>query len=57
MTSNNKTARFAGFLYLLVIVFGIFALMYVRPALIVPGDAAATAKNIMASESLFRLAS
>lgn len=57
MTSNNKTERFAGFLYLLVIVFGIFALMYVRPALIVPGDAAATAKNIMASESLFRLAS
>ncbi len=55
MNSNKKTARVAGFLYLLVIVFGMFALMYVRPSLIVPGDAAATANNILGSESLFRL--
>ena len=55
MKSNKKTARTAGFLYLLVIVFGIFALMYVRPGLIEPGDAGATASNIMASESLFRV--
>ena len=55
MNSNKKTARVAGFLYLLVVVFGVFALMYVRPALIVPGAAAATANNIVASESLFRL--
>jgi len=55
MKSSKNTARIAGFLYLLVIVFGMFALMVVRPSLIVPGGAAATAKNIVASESLFRL--
>ena len=55
MNTNKRTARVAGFLYLLVIVFGMFALMYVRPSLIVPGDTAATAKNIVDSESLFRL--
>lgn len=55
MNSNKKTVRTAGVLYLLVIVFGMFALMYVRPSLIKPGDAAATASNIMASESLYRV--
>ena len=55
MKSNKKTARTAGFLYLLVIVFGMFALMYVRPSLIDPGNAAETASNILASESLFRI--
>jgi len=55
MKSNKNTARIAGFLYLLVVVFGMFALMYVRPSLILPGDAVATAENILASESLFRL--
>jgi hypothetical protein len=50
----NKTARIAGFLYLILLPLGIFGIMYV-PSLIVPGDAAATANNIMASESLFRL--
>jgi hypothetical protein len=54
MNTNKKTARIAGFIYLLVIVFGVFALMVVRPALIVPEDAAATARNIVASEALFR---
>jgi hypothetical protein len=51
----NKTARFAGFLYLLVAVCGIFNVMYGPESLIVPGDAATTVNNIMASESLFRL--
>jgi len=55
--SPRKTARIAGFVYLLVIVFGMFGLMYVRPELVIPGDAAATAKNIMESETLFRLGS
>lgn len=53
MNSINKTARIAGMLYLLTIVFGVFA-QYVRSTFIVPGDAAATVGNIMASESLFR---
>ncbi len=52
--SQRKTARLAGILYLLTIVFGIFA-QVVRSNLIVPGDALATASNIMASESLFRI--
>jgi hypothetical protein len=48
-------ARAAGFLYLLTVPLGIFTIMLVPAQLIVSGDAAATARNIMASESLFRL--
>ena len=51
----NKTARIAGFLYLIMFPLGLFGIMYVPSILIVPGDAATTANNIMASESLFRL--
>jgi hypothetical protein len=51
----NKTARIAGFLYLILFPLGLFGIMYVPSILIVPGDAATTANNIMASESLFRL--
>ncbi len=54
MNSINKTARIAGFLYLLMAPFGIFGIMYVPSILIVPGDAATTTNNIMTSESLFR---
>ena len=35
-------------------VFGFFGIMYVPSVLVVPGDAASTARNIMASEWLFR---
>ena len=55
MSSIKKTARIAGVLYLLVVVFGAFAEVGVRASLIVPGDATATAQNIMASASLFRI--
>lgn len=55
MGVNMKTARIAGLLYLTIIVAGIFAEFIVRQSLIVPGDAATTASNIMASESLFRM--
>ena len=54
-TSPLFTARLAGFLYLMVVPLGIFGSLYVPSKLIVPGDTAATAKNLMASESLFRL--
>lgn len=47
-------ARLAGFLYLLVVPLGIFAI-YVPSRLIVSGDAATTASNLMDSELLFRL--
>lgn len=55
MDSSKKTARIAGVLYLIIIVAGIFAEFFVRSRLVVPGDAAATANNITASESLFRI--
>lgn len=48
-------ARIAGVLYLLMIPLGIFGIMYVPAALIVSGDAAATANNLLANESLYRL--
>jgi hypothetical protein len=56
MNSTKRTARVAGLLWLLVAVTTGFSLIYVRPRLIVSGDAAATVNNIIASESLFRAA-
>jgi hypothetical protein len=53
--SRFNIGRIAGVLYLTIIISGIFAEFFVRQSLRVPGDAAATASNIMASESLFRL--
>lgn len=50
----DKTARTAGFLYLLVVITGFFTLMYVPGKLFVPGDATAMAGNILAHQSLFR---
>jgi len=54
-SSPMVQARVAGFLYLLANLPAPFALVYLPSRLIVPGDAAGTASNIMASESLFRL--
>jgi hypothetical protein len=48
-------ARIAGVLYLIIIVGGIFAQIFVRDRLVVSGDAAATANNIVAHELLYRL--
>jgi Domain of unknown function (DUF4386) len=48
-------ARVAGLLYVIANLPAPFALLYLPSRLIVRGDAAATANNIMASESLFRL--
>src|SRR5258707_123074 len=53
--SPQKNARIAGLLYLVNIITGIFALMYVPGKLIVATDAAKTFKNITESETLFRL--
>jgi len=47
-------ARIAGLLYLIVIIGGIFAELYVRGQLVVSGDAAATARNILQHETLYR---
>ena len=53
--SQRTVAKIAGFGYLIIIIAGIFAEFFVRSALIVPGDATATAGNIMASEGLYRI--
>ena len=48
-------ARIAGVLYLVIIVAAAFAEIFVRGRLVVSGDAAATATNILAHEQLYRL--
>jgi Domain of unknown function (DUF4386) len=53
--SIKKTARIAGILTLLIVVLAPFSMIYVPATLVLPGDAAATASNIAASEGLFRL--
>jgi len=55
MNPINKIARIAGVLILLTAVLAPFSLIYVPSTLVVPGDAATTASNIVASEGLFRL--
>jgi len=52
--SNKQLARLAGLLYLVLIASGMFAEVFVREALNVPGDAMATAQHIRASEMLYR---
>jgi uncharacterized protein DUF4386 len=55
MSFTRNPGRFAGSLYLLASIVGFFAMMYVPTKLIVHGNAAATASNILANETLFRL--
>ena len=55
-TTPNKTiARIAGFYYLLIVLTGIFSLMYVPSKLIVSDNPALTFHNIASNESLYRL--
>jgi hypothetical protein len=54
-TSPQIYARIGGILYLILIFVGMFAVIFVRDKLIVSGDPAATANNIMASQFLWRL--
>jgi hypothetical protein len=55
MTSLSKNARVAGLLFILATLVGVVRLIYIPSALIVNGNAAATANNIAAHELLFRL--
>lgn len=57
--ANNASpqfyARMGGVAYLIIILAGIFGEMFVRNAMVVSGDAAATSNNIVASPLLWRL--
>jgi hypothetical protein len=53
--SPKRQARIAGGFYLINIATGIFAILFVRAAMFVHGDAAATAANILAHQMRFRL--
>ncbi len=55
MNSIKKQARFAGLLYLLAAITAPFGLIFVPRALIVPGDATATADRVRTSGTLLRL--
>jgi Domain of unknown function (DUF4386) len=50
----KNPGRFAGLLYVLTSIVGFFAMGYVPRKVIVHGNAAATASNILAHETLFR---
>lgn len=54
MGSLKKTARFAGLLYLVWIITGLFAMFYVPSKINMRGDAVTTAQNILSNEFLFR---
>jgi len=55
VTSPKRLARIAGFLYLLVGIFGGFAEGYVEPKMYVAGNAGATAGNVVANAGLVRM--
>jgi hypothetical protein len=55
MISLKRIARIAGILILAMSPIAIFSMLYVPSKIVVPGDALATAGNIMGFENLFRL--
>jgi hypothetical protein len=54
MHTDQKTARYAGFFYLLVAIIAPFGVMYVPSQIIEWGDATVTANNMLVNEFLFR---
>ena len=55
MRSTRQQARFAGLLYIFMCVTGLPGLLFIPKALIVNGDAVATANHLRASGTLYRL--
>ncbi len=53
-SSLKKTARLAGLLYLLLVITGVYGIMYIPSQIFVAGDSVSTAKNILSNELLFR---
>jgi hypothetical protein len=54
MSSTKTVARLAGLLYVLISIPGFYGLIVVPSALVVHGNPAATAHNILASQTFFR---
>lgn len=54
MGNDKQIGRLAGGIYLVVVVTGLFSLMYVPSQITVPGDTQATLANILEHQSLFR---
>src|SRR5438309_5957009 len=54
-TSPQVYARIGGVLYLIIIAIGFCSQFFVRDKLVVSGEVTATANNIMACESLWRI--
>ena len=50
MNLTQAAARQAGILYLVLAIAAFFSFVYIPSTFIVPGDATATARNIMAGE-------
>jgi hypothetical protein len=55
INSPQKIARVAAFVFLIIFFLGMASELFIRPTIIVPGDALATVNNIRTSASLFRL--
>ena len=53
-TSLKKTARLAGLLYLILVITGVYGIMYIPSQIFVAGDSVATAQNMLSNELLFR---
>lgn len=54
-TSPRLLGRIIALLILVLVITGIFAQGFISDRLIIPGDAAATARNILANQGLYRL--
>lgn len=54
MSPNKKTARFAGLLFLLMVVFGLVAEIFFRQKLFASNDVTVTANNILSNIFLYR---
>lgn len=55
MSSNKKTARFAGLLFLLMVVFGLVAEIFFRQKLFASNDITVIANNILSNIFLYRV--
>ncbi|HEX3072857.1 MAG TPA: DUF4386 domain-containing protein [Ignavibacteriales bacterium] len=50
----NRIARIIGAGYMLILVLGVYAHLFVRQGLVIPGNAGMTANNIISNEGIFR---